>query len=83
MAGNHCINCRFYVDHIQMGQCRFLPTFQNRHRNEWCGQFKPSGVCPEQSGTFLPVVGETSEKLDILKPDAAKKRGRPPKDKND
>lgn len=81
MANNYCNTCRFFVDHTQMGQCRFLPTFQNRHRNEWCGQHKPSGASPEQSGTFLPVVGETSEKLDILKPEA-KKRGRPPKEFN-
>jgi hypothetical protein len=54
----HCSDCRYFVDHTQMGQCRRYPTYQNRHRNEWCGEL---AVVDETSpslveGAFLPVV---------------------------
>lgn len=70
MAGEHCSDCRFFVNHEYMGVCRRYPTHVNRSKNEWCGEFATNLVA-------LPVIGETSENLDILKP----RRGRPPKDK--
>lgn len=70
MTGQHCSDCRFFVNHEYMGVCRRYPTHVNRSKNEWCGEHSPVIVA-------LPIIGETSEKLDILKP----RRGRPPKDK--
>ena len=44
MAENHCIDCKYFVDHTQLGQCRRFPLYQARHRNEWCGEFWPQEV---------------------------------------
>ena len=79
MAGEHCSDCRFFVNHEYMGVCRRYPTHVNRSKNEWCGEFSlaKQTLTPVNPGGFLPIVGETSENLDILKP----RRGRPPKDK--
>lgn len=55
----HCSDCRYFVDHTQMGQCRRYPTYQNRHRNEWCGELVAIAsleVAPPLGGAFLPVV---------------------------
>ena len=66
----HCSDCRFFVDHTQMGQCRRYPTYQNRHRNEWCGELVAISPSPA-GGAFLPV-------LDVPQIDKPK-RGRPKK----
>jgi len=78
MTDLHCSDCRFFVNHEIMGVCKRYPVHTNHSKNDWCGEHSlAKGLAPALSGGFLPIVGETSEKLDILKP----RRGRPPKDK--
>lgn len=79
MTDQHCSDCIYFVNHDRMGICRRYPAYVHRSPSEWCGEhsFAKQTLAPVNSGGFLPIVGETSEKLDILKP----RRGRPPKDK--
>jgi hypothetical protein len=37
----NCHGCRFFLAPTgAMGVCRRNPTYQNRHGNDWCGEFK-------------------------------------------
>ena len=40
MAEANCKSCRFFNNIGALGQCRRFPIFQNRHLNEWCGEFE-------------------------------------------
>jgi hypothetical protein len=39
MVDRNCKSCRHFLDTEMLGQCRRYPTYQNRHANEWCGEF--------------------------------------------
>ena len=78
MTVANCSDCKFFVNHDRMGICRRYPAYVHRSPVEWCGEHSiAEALTPVKAGGFLPIIGETSEKLDILKP----RRGRPPKDK--
>lgn len=59
---NHCSDCRHFVDHDIMGQCRAHPQFFNKHRNDWCGELSPKALqnttvtVSAGSAVVLPVV---------------------------
>ncbi len=65
-----CEICRYFRDSQIMGSCRRYPVLQNKHANDWCGEFqivvaiiREEDVLPAPAaGSFLP-----------------KKRGRPAK----
>ena len=59
-----CEICKYFRDSQIMGSCRRYPVLQNKHANDWCGEFS-NVVAVEispvpEAGAFLP-----------------KKRGRP------
>jgi len=33
-----CFNCKYFLGN-DLGSCRRFPTYQNRHANEWCGEW--------------------------------------------
>jgi hypothetical protein len=35
----NCSGCKYFQDQAIMGVCRLYPMTQNKHRNDWCGQF--------------------------------------------
>jgi len=39
MVDRNCKSCRHFLNTEMLGQCRRYPTYQNRHANEWCGEF--------------------------------------------
>lgn len=39
MPDGNCKSCRHFLNTEMMGQCRRFPTYQNRHANEWCGEY--------------------------------------------
>lgn len=39
MVDLNCKSCKFFNNIGALGQCRRYPVFQNRHFNEWCGEF--------------------------------------------
>jgi len=39
MVDRNCKSCRHFLDTEVLGQCRRYPTYQNRHANEYCGEF--------------------------------------------
>lgn len=60
-----CSACRFFLaPHGAIGVCRRYPTHQNRHGNDWCGEFEQKEEWP--SSMELPVLNPI-------------KRGRKPK----
>ena len=69
MADVNCNSCVFFVDHQIMGQCRRFPLFQNRHKNEWCGEHKAQ---------IVVTMTITEDKVTATEAEP-KKRGRPPK----
>jgi hypothetical protein len=42
MADINCKSCRFFVKQEFLGQCRYFPTFNNKHEMDWCGQHQPT-----------------------------------------
>jgi hypothetical protein len=42
MADEHsnCGSCKFFRNQQIMGVCRFYPLHQNKHENDWCGQYQ-------------------------------------------
>jgi hypothetical protein len=55
-----------------MGSCRRYPTLQNKHANDWCGEFQiVVAIIREEDVLPVPEAGLFSPK----------KRGRPAKDK--
>ena len=78
-----CSACRFFLaPHGAIGVCRRYPTHQNRHGNDWCGEFDSIPI-KRTSEEHMKAVNEiTSNALDILEQELAKqksKRGRKPK----
>lgn len=63
-----CEFCLFWLDRNIMGVCRRFPATQNKHKNEWCGEFK---------GWIAPTtqVVKVEEVVEIVK----RKPGRPKK----
>ena len=61
-----CEICKYFRDSQIMGSCRRYPVLQNKHANDWCGEFSQVvavEISPVlEAGAFLP-----------------KKRGRPAK----
>jgi hypothetical protein len=64
---NHCSDCRHFVDHEVMGQCRAHPQFVHKHRNDWCGELSPKPLpnttltVSAGSAVILPVVDAMTE----------------------
>ena len=54
-----CSACRFFLaPNGAIGVCRRYPTHQNRHGNDWCGEW-----------TYKLTIEEITEKsLEIIKP---------------
>lgn len=48
-TANICQNCRHWQDQNIIGLCRRYPQYQNKHRQEWCGEWSAivSVVQPE------------------------------------
>ena len=44
MPDGNCKTCRHFLNTEMMGQCRRFPTYQNRHANEYCGEFATKEV---------------------------------------
>ena len=44
MVTVNCRSCRHFLNTEVMGQCRRYPTYQNRHANEYCGEFATKEV---------------------------------------
>jgi len=54
MTDSNCRLCRYFdlQSNQTLGQCRRYPVYQNRHQNEWCGEFVAkliSGVGPSEA----------------------------------
>ena len=64
-----CEVCKFFRDSQIMGSCRRYPTLQNKHANDWCGEFQLVAIVPTED--VLPVL-----EAGLFSP---KKRGRPAK----
>jgi hypothetical protein len=39
MVTVNCKSCRHFLDTEVLGQCRRFPVYQNRHANEYCGEY--------------------------------------------
>jgi len=68
MADAHCSDCLYFIDHTMMGQCRRFPLYQNRHKTEWCGEYRSLVV-------ITAVITENT----VTITETPKKRGRPPR----
>lgn len=64
-----CEVCKFFRDSQIMGSCRRYPVLQNKHANDWCGEFVVA-IVREEDVSPAPVAGSFS----------SKKRGRPAKE---
>jgi hypothetical protein len=65
-----CEICKYFRDSQIMGSCRRYPVLQNKHANDWCGEFSNVvAIIPKQD--VLPVLEAGSF--------SPKKRGRPAK----
>jgi len=47
MVDRNCKSCRHFLDTEMLGQCRRYPTYQNRHANEYCGEFATKVIATE------------------------------------
>jgi hypothetical protein len=65
---NKCGECKFFRSAQLMGSCRRYPVPQNKHENDWCGEWTEMQL----EIVALPVY-------DVMT-DTPKKRGRPAKD---
>ena len=48
---DNCKSCRHFLNTEVLGQCRRYPTYQNRHANEYCGEF----ATKHEQVTELPI----------------------------
>jgi hypothetical protein len=76
MTVANCSSCRFFNDiGGPIGLCRRFPLFQNKSKNDWCGEFA-TVVKEQQTEITMQVEGESEVKV--------RKPGRPKKEvKND
>ena len=44
MPETNCKSCRHFLNTEVLGQCRRYPTYQNRHANEYCGEYATNNV---------------------------------------
>ena len=51
MPETNCKSCRHFLNTEVLGQCRRYPTYQNRHANEYCGEF----ATKHEQVTELPI----------------------------
>lgn len=65
-----CEVCKFFRDSQIMGSCRRYPVLQNKHANDWCGEFQLVAIVPTEDVSPAPAAGSFSPK----------KRGRPAKE---
>jgi len=40
MAEPTCLTCEFFRNAQVMGSCRRYPAPQNKHQNDWCGEYQ-------------------------------------------
>ena len=58
-----CSACRFFLaPHGAIGVCRRYPTHQNRHGNDWCGEFGEKEIkrSAEEKKKILSEITEAS-----------------------
>jgi hypothetical protein len=65
-----CEVCKFFRDSQIMGSCRRYPVLQNKHANDWCGEFVVVAILEKEDVSPAPVAGSF----------LPKKRGRPAKE---
>ncbi|UOF80271.1 higH-potential iroN-sulfur protein from ectothiorhodospira transfeR(iroN-sulfur proteiN).8A [Caudoviricetes sp.] len=58
-----CSSCKYFLG-IDLGSCRRFPTYQNRHANEWCGEWAAKLVA---SYEFTPITGVITIEKDSVK----------------
>ena len=75
-----CYDCKHFVDEgAHLGICKRFPKAENKHKNDWCGEFQAKQV----ELVALPVVEmqQTDEKpVEIPTLAPKKQRGRPKKE---
>jgi hypothetical protein len=47
MVAVNCMSCRHFLNTEVLGQCRRFPVYQNRHANEYCGEFATKEISTE------------------------------------
>jgi len=75
MSEVKCGECHFYASGQVMGSCRRYPAQQNKHQNDWCGEYRPKMVT-------LPVYDIMTDETTMTEVPAAiakAKPGRKPK----
>ena len=68
MDKEDCNSCHYFVGGDNLGQCRRFPVYQNRHKNEWCGEFMA------KNENFASMVDVLTNQVTTEEP---KRRGRP------
>jgi hypothetical protein len=68
MDTEDCNSCHYFKGGDALGQCRRFPTYQNRHKNEWCGEYTMNNDCVTSMVNVLTNQVNTEE---------PKRRGRP------
>jgi hypothetical protein len=74
MAEPTCLTCEFFRNAQVMGSCRRYPAPQNKHQNDWCGEYQMKIMLA------LPVYDIMTDTTTM--PPERKKPGRKPKDGN-
>jgi hypothetical protein len=72
MSEIKCGECRFFANGQVMGSCRRYPAQQNKHQNDWCGEFHPAMVA-------LPVYDIMTDETTMAQVPVKGKPGRKPK----
>jgi len=70
MAEPTCLTCEFFRNAQVMGSCRRYPAPQNKHQNDWCGEYQIKMMA-------LPVYDIMTDTTTM--PPERKKPGRKPK----
>jgi hypothetical protein len=79
---SNCNSCHYFQGGDNLGQCRRFPVYQNRHKNEWCGEFAEKLSEEKAVAEILPEAKPLGvfSALGMSEPRMpAPKRGRPRK----
>ena len=57
-----CKDCTYFAlnNSSDIAPCRRYPSYQNRHKNEWCGEFSP--IMLELPVVSLPMLDVEQDK---------------------
>jgi len=63
MADEHsnCGGCKFFRNQQIMGICRLYPLHQNKHQNDWCGQFEVAETKMVKLSVYDIMTDQTTE----------------------